>query len=51
MTALAVVQFAAMIAALTCFVLAALNVPVKWNLIATGLALWLFATVIARWPG
>ena len=38
-----------LILSFVCFVLAALNVPVKINLVATGLALWVITVLLGTW--
>lgn len=49
-TTVSVLQFASLIAAFVCFVLAANNFPARWNLLATGLALLTATQLLGRWP-
>lgn len=44
-------QFLLYLAAFICFVLAALGVGTRVNLVAAGLACWVLTAVIAAWPG
>jgi hypothetical protein len=45
-------QLALLLVAVACFIAAALRAPLKWDLLAVGLACWAFAEVMGhRWGG
>jgi hypothetical protein len=48
---MALLTFLLLSAALGCFVLAALGVAARVNLVAAGLACWVLTLVTKAWPG
>ncbi len=48
---MAMLVFLLYLAAFICFVLAAIGVGTRVNLLALGLACWVLVSVIGAWPG